>query len=84
MLGGCMSCISFTPLGKREKPNFWNKTCISHKFRKFELRNLTFSKKVKLPILELNKHRFLIPVTYTGEVRALALQNSPEMMIRQK
>ena len=84
MLGGCMSCISFTPPGKREKPNFWNKTCTSHKFRKFELRNLTFSKKVKLPILELNKHRFLIPVTYTGEVRALALQNSPEMMIRQK
>ena len=48
MLGGCMSCISFTLPGKREKTNFWNKTCTSHKFRKFELRNLTFSKDGKI------------------------------------
>ena len=43
-----MSCISFTLPGKREKTNFWNKTCTSHKFRKFELRNLTFSKEGKI------------------------------------
>ena len=45
-------------------------------FHFFERRNL--------PNYELNKHRFLVSVTHTGEVRAWAVRNSPEMMFHQK
>ena len=43
-----------------------------------------FRTKGNLSIQELIKHRFLVSAAHTGEVRALAVQNSPEMRFHQK